>query len=742
LRRTMCALLGAACAAAALAAPAGAAVQVSQSGWFWGNPTPQGNTLRALDFLSGRGYAIGDAGTALRTDDAGATWAGLATGTSADLDRLQVVTPDVLVVQGGDGCVLRRSDDGGKTFRRIYVLAERDCPNPVAAAYFVDPSVGYIVLRDGSVLRTADAGLTFAKQTAVPGTTASTGGGTAAPAALVFTSADRGLVFVTADNASRLYETTDQGVSWKPLDVPAARVTQVTMLDDQHGYAVGPDTLLRTADGAKTWTRTASGAGQALTSIRCATLDTCLLTVGTGDRLLRTTDGGATFTPITAATPAINAAAFASPSRVVAGGAGGATVVSDDGGVNYSAIGSDIGGDYTALRRGSDAQTAFALGRAGQLARTADGGASWKALSVPTSADVGDVSFAAADTGYALDLRGGLFKTANAGQSWQTLDPGTTSAPRAVAALAGDTVLLAGPTGVRRQVGGGRFDAVADRDIARARLSQLDAGSGVVAASGPQVLALSADRGRTWHKVALPNPSRRKRNPLRLRDADVIDARSAFVLDTGGRVWSTQSGGRRWTEIAAIGSDAGTGLAFGSAREGYLTLANFAADRTSAVVLRTSDGGRTWRPERVSVGQSLPEGVVATSGRQAFALTIKGAQQRQLFGTATGGDSGQASRLTLSANTRKFTAKGLRRAGGRITVKGTLPGAQGGEQIVVSRRDAKGGRWVSQVVTAGANGGSFTATFRMARSSYFVAQWAGDSGRTGAGTPVLGVSVL
>jgi len=119
LRRTICALLGAACAAAALSAPAGAAVQVSQSGWFWGNPTPQGNTLRALDFLSGRGYAIGDAGTALRTDDGGATWTGLATGTSADLDRLQVVTPETLVVQGGDGCVLRRSDDGGKTFRRV-----------------------------------------------------------------------------------------------------------------------------------------------------------------------------------------------------------------------------------------------------------------------------------------------------------------------------------------------------------------------------------------------------------------------------------------------------------------------------------------------------------------------------------------------------------------------------------------------------------------------------------------------
>ena len=77
-------------------ATADAAVQVSQSGWQWGNPTPQGNTIRAMDFIAGRGYAIGDDGTALRTDDGGATWTGLATGTSQDLTRLQAVTPDVV----------------------------------------------------------------------------------------------------------------------------------------------------------------------------------------------------------------------------------------------------------------------------------------------------------------------------------------------------------------------------------------------------------------------------------------------------------------------------------------------------------------------------------------------------------------------------------------------------------------------------------------------------------------------
>ena len=60
MRRLCSVLLGSAALAGLGTAPSSAAVQVSQSGWQWGNPTPQGNTIRAIDFNGGRGYAIGD----------------------------------------------------------------------------------------------------------------------------------------------------------------------------------------------------------------------------------------------------------------------------------------------------------------------------------------------------------------------------------------------------------------------------------------------------------------------------------------------------------------------------------------------------------------------------------------------------------------------------------------------------------------------------------------------------------
>src|SRR5262245_3259207 len=39
-----------------LSARAAPAASVGHSGWFWGNPLPQGNTLSGIDFAGARGY--------------------------------------------------------------------------------------------------------------------------------------------------------------------------------------------------------------------------------------------------------------------------------------------------------------------------------------------------------------------------------------------------------------------------------------------------------------------------------------------------------------------------------------------------------------------------------------------------------------------------------------------------------------------------------------------------------------
>ncbi len=725
---------------AVIASAAAGAVRVPLSGWFWGNPAPQGNALKAVDFTGGLGYAVGTAGTALRSDDGGLTWTGLATGTAGDLTRLQIIDPATVVVLGGGGCVLRRTDDGGKTFRKIFIVAEVNCPDRVQAAQFVDKTTGYLLLADGAVLRTTDAGESFAKQTAIPGTAASATPGGAVAKEILFTSPDRGIAFVSPSGggSSAAFFTTDAGVSWKPLTIPAGSVDRLYRLDANTIYGIGAGTLLRSDDAGLTFAKQAFGAGQTLTSIGCADPNLCLITTAQG-ALNRTTDGGATVTPITASSVPLAGAAFASATRAVAVGAAGQTVVSDDGGTNYTAIGGDLGGAFFTLRRGPVPTAAFAPGAKGQIALTADAGATWKVANVSTSADILDTSWSDAKTGYALDVRGGLFRTLNGGVTWQTLNAGAGAAPRAVIAVPGsDSVLLFGPKAIKRATGGGEFNPVPGKLVTRASLESADLGGTAVFAWGAKVLLSSTNKGQSWKALRLPSKK------TRIRQVAFTASQAGFLLDTAGRVWSTRNGGRTWKQSLSAGTSAISGITFGSSASGYLSVDGFGGDPVNAYVLRTGDGGRSWRPQAISPGVVAAAGIVATDASKAFALVkARGGApaSRQLFATASGGDAGVASPLKIKAAPSKFTKRTLRSSKGKVTISGTLAGAIGGERVTISARAIDGVDWTSRTVTAGANGGSFSATFTIAKAAVFVAQWAGDSGRNGAGTAPLTVKV-
>src|SRR5271167_1565681 len=186
-------------------------VNVSKSGWAWGNPTPQGRTLRAIAFSGGVGYAVGYGGTALSTTNAGLSWSGLTTGTAADLERVQALAPATVVVGGGGGCVTRISENGGQIFKRIFNVAESGCPEPVAAFSFVSPRVGFLLLKNGSLELTTDGGETFSRKKGIPGTAASSGGGSMVGTDVHFFTPTVGIVFVSDPNTgvSAAYMTPD-----------------------------------------------------------------------------------------------------------------------------------------------------------------------------------------------------------------------------------------------------------------------------------------------------------------------------------------------------------------------------------------------------------------------------------------------------------------------------------------------------------------------------------------------------
>jgi photosystem II stability/assembly factor-like uncharacterized protein len=703
--------------AAAHAAPVG----VAHAGWTWGNPLPQGDSLSALAFQGSRGYAVGEFGTMLRTNDGGATWTGVSTGLTEDLDTVRMISPDSVVVAGG--CPVRRSDDGGKTFRRLpWTANDARCTAGVAGLAFPSSTVGYLLLHNGNLLRSSDSGRTWSRRTAVPGTPATSNASRVDPTDLVFTSTTTGFASTSSGD---VFSTTDGGSTWTPSLSEPFTLNGLWFVSDQVGYAVGAaPVVLKTVNGGASWFETALPDGTPpLKTIRCSGADICLATTVAGDRLLQTTDGGGTWTRVNPSTERLRAVDLASAARAVAVGDAGTTVLSNDAGKTFTSLGGALPGAFTGVKAAT-AKVAYAYGEGGALARTINGGQSWSEIDAATSDDLQDVSYVSLKIGFALDAVGQLMRTDNAGDSWQILNTGSARAADAVVALDSKHVLLVGPLGARRSFDGGQsFRTVTDSDARRVPLGAVDHVGSNVIAYGSTRIVLSRDGGKTWRKVA--RPSKR----LRIQDIDLVTQSTAFLLDQDGRLWRTQDSGKSWVERPATGTEVGYDISFADTRNGFLSVTEF-GDDDHGFVLRTGDGGKTWEPQLLAQERLVDTGVWTPSAGVGFALT----RANHLLATKTGGSAGTKSSLRISTPTPK-----LKKAG-TVRIDGLLKGARGGEPVVVSFRQKNSTRWLFETVQAASNG-TFTVVARLRSTARFVAQWAGDEDRRGAGTPVLKVTV-
>ena len=736
----------AAVALAALSATAAPAwgqgdVITGHSGWKWGNPQPQGNTLRQVEFAPGTGYAAGEFGTLLRTD-IGIGWTGIPTGLTADITELRAVDADTVII--GSGCVMRRSDDRGDNFRRVpFVARETNCPSPLATFHFPSDQVGYVVLADGSVSQTTDGGQSFGGKREVPGTQ-SAGGGQAVPTDVFFVNDTTG--FATA--GGNLYRTTNSADTWDLKATSGAALNSVYFPNAATGYAVGDNnTILKSTDGGDTWNPVGvPGPAQVgkLTSVRCASADVCVIASEAGDKLLRTTDGGANVTAVDPSPQAIFGAAFSGPTSIVGAGQFGATVVSNDFGTSVPAptflpVGSRLGaGEDIALSRvrATDANLVHAPGTRGRVGRSTDGGKNRGTIQVPTAQDLTDVSFPDANTGFAIDTSDALRFTGNGGAQWTPIDTGDTPSVNSLLALDRNTAMLLTDRGIFRSTaaadtsgGGTTFESIDNTKVRRTTFTDFDRTDGqVLYAWGPTSLWTSNNRGSTWRTVSGPVKKPRYRN------VDFVSSRQGFALTTDGRVWTTRNGGRKWTELAGTGTNDATDMAWGDSRHGYLVIPSWASGDDAGWVLTTSDGGATWRPQLLGEASLVSGGLEAPAATSAFALGFGQGRGADLFRTDTGGDLGDVSTITV-----KPSVKRIKKAGNvRLTLQ--LAPSVSGVQVALFERAGKSTQWrlVRQGVTTA---GKLVVDRRVKTTTRFVAQWFGDADRNGDGSPVTTVTL-
>ncbi len=262
----------------------------ARSGWAAARVSVVTSDLNTVYFDNNRrGWAAGDGGTVITTDDGGITWKQQETTLTDDINDIYFRNKDDGFLLAGNR--IWQTANGGARWRETNSFAAQEF-NGLPELYslrFVNKKRGWIVgsisrgqaVTDSLVLTTADGGATWERQS-VPTRTELID--------LAFDDERRGWV-VGADGV--ILYTEDGGVSWT-LQRSNTKVTlyNVEFRNARTGWAVGErGTILRTSDGGVTWFAMRSPVTATLLSVRFVNNDDGYA-VGRGGTVIRTGDGG------------------------------------------------------------------------------------------------------------------------------------------------------------------------------------------------------------------------------------------------------------------------------------------------------------------------------------------------------------------------------------------------------------------------------------------------------------------
>ncbi|MEK7655349.1 MAG: YCF48-related protein [Patescibacteria group bacterium] len=200
--------------------------------------------------------------------------------------------------------------------------------------------------------------------------------------------------------------------------------------DGTRGIAAGGNffgsALKWSSDGGKTWNSSSAGGATIMRAVSFAPNSQTAWVVGGSGKILRTTDGGSSFTDQTSyASTASGGATFygvfaLNTYTVYAVGSGGKVIKSYDEGLTWT---SKISGTSNILRDVyfTDEDYGWIVGDGGVVIKTTNEGLTWGPQQ-SNSGTLRAVYFLNRDTGYAVGDNRTLIKTTNSGLTWTTLN--------------------------------------------------------------------------------------------------------------------------------------------------------------------------------------------------------------------------------------------------------------------------------------------------------------------------------
>jgi photosystem II stability/assembly factor-like uncharacterized protein len=267
---------------------AGTIVKTTDAGVTW-SPLMSGTTNALHDvyfFDAAQGVAVGEQGLILRTTDGGAGWQGVTSGVK---DALRSVSfSGMNGISGGDSQDIVYSTDAGASWQ---ISQSGFFGGGFPGAQMLSATVGFVAGQNSifqSLLgASTDGGATWAFQPFY--FDKNEGGGTD----VFFFDQNTGVVSGTVfDGRGAIARTTDAGVSWSTLFFDQA-IQGIDFPQPTSGFAVGAGgRILHNTDAGITWTDQSSGTSANLNDISFASDALRGFAVGDSGTILWTTSGG------------------------------------------------------------------------------------------------------------------------------------------------------------------------------------------------------------------------------------------------------------------------------------------------------------------------------------------------------------------------------------------------------------------------------------------------------------------
>ncbi|MES2593572.1 MAG: YCF48-related protein [Bacteroidota bacterium] len=574
-------------------------------------------------------YVSGGAGILLKTTDGGTSWTQQTSGTTQDLYSIKFTDANNGYAVGNNGAAIKTTN-GGTTWTNMTTP-------PITGisfryVYFINATTGYITggvpaNTTGTILKTTDAGVTW--------TTLNTNGAsTGSIYSVFFTSATVGYA---NDYDGNIIKTTNAGVTWTVFTTGTSNNFNGRMCfaDSSHGFVTGMNGLMyKTVNAGTSWSAASSGTSDPLTGLDFYDSNNGYAVGGNAgantSKMIRTTDGGATWLPVTLdpGTHRLYSINFISPNLGYAVGLNGTIL-------KYSPCPPN---NWTVLTSGTtasllgvsavNANICYISGSAGLILKTTNGGNSWIPQTSGTSKDLYEILFTNANRGYAVGNDGAAVKTTNGGVTWtpMTIPTGTTVSLRSVYFVDDTIGYITGGT----PPGGtpGNIFKTIDAGNTWASLSVSSVSTNGIYSTyftSPTIgyandydghILKTTNAGLSW--TAYSTGTSNHFNGT----MSFTDSVTGYVSGMNGSIYKTNNAGTSWSAVSSGTTDALTGMNFYDQNNGYIVGGD--ATNNTPKMLKTSNGGVTWTNVTLPGGIARLYKVDFLDGNTAYSVGLNG----------------------------------------------------------------------------------------------------------------------